>query len=132
MTEIEKVIKLFEKTKIKKGWFVYYSEVTKENDISRMTSKRARLVQIMNYKIKTSKSGFVTHKISFYDDITKRRSNRNVRLDLNNLEKNAWSFSLNKKRSESDHDKILENVLEKYRLELKKAEEKIDGFRGGF
>ena len=78
--DFERIIKLIEKTKIKKGWFIYYSEVTKENDLNRMQSKRARLVQLTNYKKKESKTGIITYKISFFDETTKRISNRNTLL----------------------------------------------------
>ena len=96
--DFEKIIKLIETTKIKKGWFVYYSEITKEHDLDRMRSKRARLVQITNYKRKESKAGIVTYKVTFFDDVAKRTSSRNVRLDQNQKATRGWAFSLNKKK----------------------------------
>jgi hypothetical protein len=125
------MIKLIEKTKIKKGWFVYYSEVTKEKDLDRMQSKRARLVQITNYKKKESKTGIVTYRISFFDGITKRISNRNIRLDQNQKSTRGWAFALTKKKSELDHEELLKDVIEKYELQLEFAKQKIEKFRGG-
>jgi hypothetical protein len=129
--DFERMIKLIEKTKIKKGWFVYYSEVTKEKDLDRMQSKRARLVQITNYKKKESKTGIVTYRISFFDGITKRISNRNIRLDQNQKSTRGWAFALTKKKSELDHEELLKDVIEKYELQLEFAKQKIEKFRGG-
>lgn len=129
--DFERIIKLIETTKIKKGWFVYYSEITKEHDLDRMRSKRARLVQITNYKRKESKAGIVTYKVTFFDDAAKRTSSRNVRLDQNQKAARGWAFSLNKKRSETDHDDLLKDLLEKYELQLELAKQKIEKFREG-
>lgn len=129
--DFKRIIKLIEKTKIKKGWFVYYSEVTKEKDLDRMQSKRARLVHITNYKKKESKTGIVTYKISFFDGITKRISNRNIRLDQNQKSTRGWAFALTKKKSELDHEELLKDVIEKYELQLEFAKQKIEKFRGG-
>ena len=129
--DFERIIKLIEKTKIKKGWFIYYSEVTKENDLNRMQSKRARLVQLTNYKKKESKTGIITYKISFFDETTKRRSNRNIRLDQNQKDTRGWAFALTKKKSELDHEELLKNVIEKYELQLEFAKQKIEKFREG-
>lgn len=128
--DFERIIKLIETTKIKKGWFVYYSEVTKEHDLDRMQSKRARLVQITNYKRKESKTGIVTYRVTFFDNLTKRFSNRKVRLDQNQKTTRGWAFSLNKRMSEEDHDDLLKDVLEKYELQLELAKQKIEEFRG--
>ena len=128
--DFERIIKLIETTKIKKGWFVYYSEITKEHVLDRMQSKRARLVQITNYKRKESKAGIVTYRVTFFDNLTKRTSNRNVRLDQNQKATRGWAFSLNKQRSETDHDDLLKDVLEKYELQLELAKQKIEKFRG--
>lgn len=129
--DFERIIKLIETTKIKKGWFVYYSEVTKEHDLDRMQSKRARLVQITNYKRKESKAGIVTYRVTFFDNLTKRTSSRNVRLDQNQKATRGWAFSLNKQKSETDHDDLLKDVLEKYELKLELAKQKIEKFREG-
>lgn len=129
--DFERIIKLIEKTKIKKGWFVYYSEVTKEKDLDRMQSKRARLVHITNYKKKESKTGIVTYRISFFDGITKRISNRNIRLDQNQKSTRGWAFALTKKKSELDHEELLKDIIEKYELQLEFAKQKIEKFRGG-
>ena len=129
--DFERIIKLIETTKIKKGWFVYYSEVTKEHDLDKMQSKRARLVQITNYKRKESKAGIVTYKVTFFDNLTKRISNRNVRLDQNQKATRGWAFSLSKRKSETDHDDLLKDVLEKYELQLELAKQKIEKFRDG-
>lgn len=129
--DFERIIKLIEKTKIKKGWFIYYSEVTKENDLNRMQSKRARLVHLTNYKKKESKTGIVTYKISFFDETTKRISNRNVRLDQNQKATRGWAFALTKKKSELDHEELLKDVIEKYELQLELAKQKIEKFREG-
>ena len=129
--DFKRIIKLIEKTKIKKGWFVYYSEITKEKELDRMQSKRARLVQLTNYKKKESKTGIVTYKISFFDETTKRISNRNVRLDQNQKATRGWSFSLNKRKSELDHEELLKDVIEKYELQLELAKQKIEKFREG-
>ena len=129
--DFERIIKLIEKTKIKKGWFIYYSEVTKENDLNRMQSKRARLVQLTNYKKKESKTGIITYKISFFDETTKRISNRNIRLDQNQKAARGWAFALTKKKSELDHEELLKNVIEKYELQLEFAKQKIEKFREG-
>ena len=131
VNDFERIIKLIEKTKIKKGWFVYYSEVTKENDLDRMQSKRARLVHLTNYKKKESKAGIVTYKISFFDETAKRISNRNVRLDQNQKVTRGWAFALTKKKSELDHEELLKNVIEKYELQLELAKQKIEKFREG-
>ena len=128
--DFERIIKLIETTKIKKGWFIYYSEITKEHVLDRMQSKRARLVQITNYKRKESKAGIVTYRVTFFDNLTKRTSNRNVRLDQNQKATRGWAFSLNKQRSETDHDDLLKDVLEKYELQLELAKQKIEKFRG--
>lgn len=128
--DFERIIKLIETTKIKKGWFIYYSEITKEHVLDRMQSKRARLVQITNYKRKESKAGIVTYRVTFFDNLTKRTSNRNVRLDQNQKTTRGWAFSLNKQRSETDHDDLLKDVLEKYELQLELAKQKIEKFRG--
>ena len=128
--DFERIIKLIETTKIKKGWFIYYSEITKEHVLDRMQSKRARLVQITNYKRKESKAGIVTYRVTFFDNLTKRTSNRNVRLDKNQKATRGWAFSLNKQRSETDHDDLLKDVLEKYELQLELAKQKIEKFRG--
>ena len=129
--DFKRIIKLIEKTKIKKGWFVYYSEITKEKELDRMQSKRARLVQLTNYKKKESKTGIVTYKISFFDETTKRISNRNVRLDQNQKATRGWAFSLNKRKSELDHEELLKDVIEKYELQLELAKQKIEKFREG-
>lgn len=129
--DFERIIKLIETTKIKKGWFIYYSEITKEHVLDRMQSKRARLVQITNYKRKESKAGIVTYRVTFFDNLTKRTSNRNVRLDQNQKATRGWAFSLNKQRSETDHDDLLKDVLEKYELQLELAKQKIEKFREG-
>jgi hypothetical protein len=91
--------------------------VTKEKDLDRMQSKRARSVQITNYKKKESKTGIVTYRISFFDGITKRISNRNIRLDQNQKSTRGWVFALTKKKSELDHEELLKDVIEKYELQ---------------
>ena len=74
LDDLKKLVDFAEKKKIFVGWKCWLSMLTIANNIDQRQSKRARLIQIIKIKKKISKTGLISWKINYFDDVTKRTS----------------------------------------------------------
>lgn len=130
LDDLKKLVDFAEKKKIFVGWKCWLSTLTKANNIDQQQSKRARLIQIIKIKKKISKTGSISWKINYFDDVTKRTSSRAVKFtEAGNITTTNFSICITKEKAIAMHDRMLKELETQYELNLKKALRKIKEFR---